>query len=96
MIRHIVSWRFKDEDKSANIEKARELLLSLPPKISEIVFFEVGVNFNDSQFAYDMILVSDFADTDALDTYQVHPEHKAVSAFIRSVIAERVVVDYEK
>ena len=36
MIKHVVMWHFKEENKEANMQKARELLLALPAMISEI------------------------------------------------------------
>jgi len=39
-------------------------------------------------------LVSEFADVEALERYQVHPAHQEVAAFVRSVVAERSAVDY--
>ena len=94
MIKHIVCWRFAPENKQENIEEAKRRLLTLPALVKEIRFFDVGINFNDSEFAYDMVLVSEFDDKEALEHYQNNPEHKEVSAFIRSVITQRAVVDY--
>ena len=36
MIKHVVMWKFKEENKEANMQKAKELLMSLPALIPEI------------------------------------------------------------
>ena len=95
MIKHIVFWRFAPENKSENMQKARDMLLALPAVVPEICTFEVGQNCSDGEFAYDMALMSTFNDAESLERYQQNPDHRQVSAFIRSVISERAVVDYD-
>ena len=43
----------------------------------------------------DVVLYSEFPDPAALKFYAAHPLHQAVVAFIKEVISERYVVDYE-
>ena len=57
--------------------------------------FEVGVNFNPSEAAYDVSLYSVFESKETLQAYVVHPEHQKVVQFIGSIAENRVVVDYE-
>lgn len=45
--------------------------------------------------AYDACLISEFETMDALARYQVHPEHKKVSAFVKEVRLARTCVDFE-
>lgn len=92
MVKHIVMWRF---DSEASCEKAKTLLDTLPGKISVIVDFEAGVDFNRSDAAYDLCLYSSFESRDDLQAYQVDPAHVEVAKFIGSVAVERAVVDYE-
>ena len=61
-----------------------------------MVNIEVGLNFNDTDAASDVVLVSEFETKEDLNTYQNHPEHKAVGAtYVRPYVAERRVCDYE-
>jgi hypothetical protein len=53
---------------------------------------EVGINYNPG--GYDVVLYSEFDDHDALESYQIHPEHLRVKEFIHNVIISRVVADY--
>lgn len=94
MVVHIVMFTFKDENKSANIEKAKELLNSLTSKIDELISIEVGVNFDTADRAMDLSLYSKFASKEDLNSYAVHPEHLKVVEFIKSVAQESKVVDY--
>ncbi len=98
MIKHIVFWVLKPEakkrTKSENLAEMKAQLENLPPKISEIVSFEVGINYNPSQAAYDIILISEFASEEDLQTYRNHPTHKEVVDFINEITEKVGVVDY--
>jgi len=56
---------------------------------------ELGIDFVHGEPSSDIVLYSEFPDRAALEAYQVHPEHKAVAAFVVEAVAERRVVDYE-
>jgi hypothetical protein len=84
-----------DLDKEALLEKMKAELEALPEYIGEIISLQVGVNEKPSDAASDMVLLSTFADWDALNRYQVHPEHVKVGGFIKQVATERRVVDFE-
>jgi hypothetical protein len=98
MIKHVVMWKLKDfaegAGKKENAEKIKILLEGLNGKIEQIKSCEVGVNINDSDMAYDAVLISKFDDEKALEEYQVHPEHIKVKEFISKVRESRTVVDY--
>jgi len=94
MIVHIVMFKFKEEDKEANLVKVRAILEQLPKKISELISMEVGLNFDESQRAYDLALYSKFHSKEDLATYATHKEHLKVVDFIKTVISDSKVVDY--
>ncbi|MGL5614696.1 MAG: Dabb family protein [Sarcina sp.] len=93
MIKHIVVWKLKDGNKENGI-KIKEDLEGLKEKISEIKSIEVGLNYNETEAAYDVVLYSEFDSKEDLNSYQVNPYHKEVGAFVGSVTYGRVVVDY--
>lgn len=97
MIRHIVLWRIAETENAAERALAiKENLEALKGKIDEVVDIEVGINFNETEAASDVALVSTFRTKEDLDIYQDHPEHKAVGAnYVRPFVTERRVVDYE-
>lgn len=99
MVKHIVIWNLKESaegrTKAQNLEEMKIQLESLKGKIETIEYLEVGINFNDTQDAYDIVLYSEFRDREGLDVYQKHPEHIKARDFIRKVRLEKKVVDYE-
>ena len=96
-IRHVVSWKLGATDETeckAHAAGIKLRLESLPAVIPQIRFLQVGVNVvpaND----FDVVLISDFDSVDDVETYQQHPAHLEVAAFIRSVVASRASVDFE-
>ena len=96
MIVHIVMFNFKAEDKVANIAKTKEMLTALVAKIVPLVSMEVGIDFNASERAMDLSLISTFETKEGLSEYATHPAHLEVVAFIKEVTELSKVVDYEK
>lgn len=99
MVRHVVMWKLKNEaegnGKVKNMEVVTETLLSLKPLISQINSLEVGKNFNLSEAAFDLVLITTHDDKKALSDYINHPAHQEAAGFIGKVVAERKVVDFE-
>jgi hypothetical protein len=97
MIVHIVFWKVKETkvSKEENLVRIKEILETLPSKINEIIDFEVGGNFNPDTTAFDISLYSTFKSKEDLEKYQVHPDHQKAVRFIKSVVSERAVSDYE-
>lgn len=94
MIVHIVMFKFKEENRDANILKTKELLNALVGKIEKLVSLEVGINFDTEERAFDLSLYSKFNSKEDLNSYAVHSEHLKVVEFIKSVATESKVVDY--
>jgi len=99
MITHIVQWKIQENalgmDKSGILQKLKADLEALPSEIEDILSLTVGINEADSDAASDVVLLSSFADWEALKRYQVHPAHQRVVAFVKQVVSERRVVDFE-
>ena len=95
MIKHVVMWKFKEENKEENMKKARELLLALPCAISELKKMEVHFDTLGTPASMDMMLETEFLTVEDLGIYAVHPEHLKVVEFIKSVVESRVVLDCE-
>ena len=94
MIVHIVMFKFKDENKKENLLVAKSKLEELVSMIPNLNSMEVGINFDESDRAFDLSLYSTFDTKDDLKTYAVHPAHLKVVEFIKSVASESKVVDY--
>ncbi|MBN2104009.1 Dabb family protein [bacterium] len=99
MIKHIVMWTLKEKaegkSKQENISLLRDRLEALPELIPEIQFYEVGLNISKSDSAYDMVLISHFADQQDLKAYQEHPDHVKVAEFVSRIRDQGAVVDFE-
>ena len=97
MIRHVVSLRLAAdtaavrEDHSARLIAA---LQALPAQIPEILGYQIGKNSLAAGKNWDLVLIADYADADALSAYSAHPAHQKVLAYINEVVAERVAVDF--
>ena len=94
MIVHIVMFKFKDENKTKNIEIVEKKLNELVEKIDVLKSMEVGVDFNGSSRAFDLSLYSTFNTKEDLKTYATHEEHLKVVALIKEFTKESKVVDY--
>lgn len=96
-IRHVVAWQLATDDDALKKQQATRIatsLVALGDIIPEILTISAGA---EALFEanWDVALVADFADQAALETYQSHPAHQEVGAYIRSVVSARVAVDFE-
>jgi hypothetical protein len=99
MITHVVCWKVVEEADGRTrpeiLQKMKEDLEALAGTIPELESISVGINAKEAEVASDVVLLSTFADWDALERYQVHPAHQEVVAFVKTVVTERRVVDFE-
>jgi hypothetical protein len=99
MVKHVVQWKLKEEahgnTKEENAKKIKELVEGLRGKIPGLIHIEVGFDYSNTANSSDIVLYSELESREALEGYQVHPEHKAIVPFIAAAIAERHLVDYE-
>lgn len=92
MLKHIVTWKLKEENKVENMQTMKNMLEALVGVIDEIKSLQVGINENGGE--YDIILITDFENGEALKTYDAHPRHQEVRQFVRSVAETRIAVDF--
>jgi hypothetical protein len=96
MIRHIVMWRLTDApNKAANAARIKQLLEGLRGRIPGLLKIDVGIDISRSETSADVVLLSEFTDAAALQTYQLHPLHTAMKPEIAAMTAERRVVDHD-
>lgn len=96
-IRHVVAWKLAAEDPRERDEHAHEMsqrLMALQGVVPTIIDIRVGPDVVGGG-NWDIALVADFADTAALEAYIVHPEHQKVVDYVRSVVSDRMAVDFE-
>jgi hypothetical protein len=98
MIRHVVTWKLAAEDADERAEQAAEvarMLNALDGVVPQLRSISAGANSAYPDTNWDVTLVADFDSVAALEEYQVHPAHEEVVAYVRSVVASRVAVDFE-
>ena len=93
MIHHVVMLRLvgglPEEEVEHFLSQAREILTPIPG----VKNFEIGHNIREDN--HPLALLMDFDSEEALETYQVHPEHQRfLTQVIGPIIAEKMVVDF--
>jgi hypothetical protein len=94
MLTHIVLFKFKTDTPAAEIKKLTKGLGDLPLAIEDIREFRFGIDVIRSERSYDLGLVSSFDDLEALQRYQVHPEHQKILAHVKTIASSVVAVDF--
>jgi len=94
MVKHIVMFDFKEENRAENLQRAKEMLEALIGTVPTLKSMEVGINFSQEERAMNLSLYSEFDDKEGLEAYAVHPEHLKVVDFIKSVASASKVSDY--
>lgn len=93
MIRHVVMWKFKPEERKRAEEFIRKLS-ELKNVISFIVDMKVGFSTIPSSY-FDAVLTLDVQTKEDLERYKNHPEHQKVSALCKEIRIDRQAVDIE-
>lgn len=97
MVKHIILWKLKDEmtaeEKSAAKAEAKKRLENLNGKIEGLVSLRVVTDSLESSSA-DMMLDSAFTTAEALAGYQVNPLHVEAAGYVRSVVSQRLCLDF--
>jgi hypothetical protein len=95
MITHIVLFKLADATP-VTVAAARDMLLSMEGKITQLRHLEAGVDVIHSERSYDVALYTRFDSLADLQEYQVHPYHAGeIIPFMKSVCSSIVAVDYE-
>lgn len=93
MIKHIVCFKLK---KGENVEKAKEVLLSMKGNVPLLRGIEVGVDKLHSERSYDIILQVLLDDMKALEEYQNDAYHcSVVKEYMHKVRESSIAIDYE-
>jgi hypothetical protein len=82
MIRHIVLIKFRPEVSEDTIQALFDELRAIETEVSGILDIKSGRSESPEKIerGYMHGFVVDFQDWDALETYQQHPDHKALGA----------------
>lgn len=97
-VKHIVMWKVRGDDAAM---RARNLVLlkaefeSLRDRIPGLLHLEVGIDESHIDYAFDVVLCTEFASREALAAYADHPEHLRVRRALGDLRIARHQVDYE-
>ena len=91
MLKHVVMHKYK------TIEQAQEIAnmwKKIKEKISCVITSEVGENITGLSGDYDIILMLELKDEQALQEYLTHPYHKEIKKVVSKYKKQRACVDY--
>ncbi|WP_291582868.1 Dabb family protein [Clostridium sp. UBA6640] len=96
MFTHIVFFKLK-ETTYENLQKAKNILLSMEENIPMLKYLEVGLDELHTERSYDIVLITRFDSLDDMNAYQIHPYHVAqVLTPLKDMIESSKAVDYEQ
>ncbi|MBD5542822.1 MAG: Dabb family protein [Lachnospiraceae bacterium] len=98
MVHHIVCWNFKEElseeERMIAGKNIKEKLESIRNCVEGVISIQVQINELPSSNK-DVALISSFETLEALNAYQISPEHVEAGTYIRSVVCDRACFDYQ-
>ena len=95
MLQHYILIKFKEGASGEHIGEFSRRMLALRTTISSIEHLEIGRDILHDARSWDLILIMRFASTEALRSYQQHPEHLRLMAFNQPSVADVASVDFE-
>ncbi|MEO8424366.1 MAG: Dabb family protein [Actinomycetota bacterium] len=90
MLRHVAMFKFKESATQEQKDAARDALLALQGQVPTLLKMTAGHNVRDNPNNWDMVLVADFDDVDALEAYFAHPVMNAASDLVASVTQKEI------
>ena len=95
MLQHYILIKFKKDTGDEHIAEFCRRMLALRTTISSISHLEIGRDILHEARSWDLILIMRFDSTQALRSYQQHPEHLRVMTFNQPSVADVASVDFE-
>jgi hypothetical protein len=95
MLKHVVFMKFKPTVTAPDIEGLKQGLGALPAAIPEIREFVFGQDILRTERSWDFGLVSTCEYVEAMNRYQVHPDHQVLLQKVRAMCDNIVAVDFE-
>lgn len=83
------------QERAKQANEVAEALRTLPGVVPGLQTLDVHLNEYNSEANWDVVLVSEHTDKEALDVYAVHPAHVAVAEIVKSRAAARAGLDFE-
>jgi quinol monooxygenase YgiN len=90
MLRHVAMFKWQDDVTDDQKQAARDALAALKEQVPSVVEYTVGLDIRRNPKNWDMVLVADFEDQDALESYFAHPVMNAASDLVASVTQKEI------
>lgn len=90
-IRHVVIWSLHRPEEASRF---KSILQGCRALVEGILEFDIGIRSEGLEANADVVLVSRFANAQALHDYQNHPHHLEVLRELGAMRSARHVVDY--
>jgi quinol monooxygenase YgiN len=96
VLRHVVSFKFKEDASTCEIEKVEKAFVALKDKIPGILSLEWGKNNSPEGLNKDFThcFIVTFKDEKAREIYLPHPDHKAFVSILKPILADVYVIDF--
>ncbi|MBP1966169.1 Dabb family protein [Paenibacillus aceris] len=96
MLDHIILLKFKESTTNEQLQEVIERFKSLKNHLWGVMDLQAGFNFSERSQGFQVVLSIRFENRDALQAYELNPEHQACSTYIREVgRLDGIVVDIE-
>ncbi|MGC3972305.1 MAG: Dabb family protein [Pirellulales bacterium] len=96
VLKHIVMYKFKDDQKPEQIQEVVDTFAGLPAKIDKIIGFEHGTNVSQEgkSEGFTHVFTVTFRDQAGLADYLVHPAHLHYVSVVKDRREKVIVFDY--
>jgi heme-degrading monooxygenase HmoA len=96
VLRHVVMYKFKDDQTPAQVKEVIDAFAGLPKKVDTIIGFEHGTNVSKEgkSEGFTHVFVVTFKNEADLAAYLVHPAHDAYVKVVRDRREKVIVFDY--
>jgi hypothetical protein len=99
MVKHIVFFKLEKfsslKDKNLQVKRLDEIFSPLGHRLSFIVDFKTGINYNEASHAWDFVIDSVFKNKEDLDKYMESEEHQDAVKTASAIEKTKAVIDYE-
>ena len=96
VLRHVVSFKFKEDASDCEIKEVEKQFLALKDKIPGILSLEWGKNNSPEGLNKDFThcFIVTFKDEKAREVYLPHPDHKAFVSILKHILDDVFVIDF--
>ena len=96
VLRHVVSFKFKEDASDCEIKEVEKQFVALKDKIPGILSLEWGKNNSPEGLNKDFThcFIVTFKDEKAREVYLPHPDHKAFVSILKPILDDVFVIDF--